>query len=75
MSNNKYNTAGALELGLSVAWGLAGWWLPKYLLYHWVMPSLVDRDTSAVFQVVRQEVVLDFALNQQLVDPPTISSE
>uniref|UniRef100_A0A7S3L3Y1 Phosphatidic acid phosphatase type 2/haloperoxidase domain-containing protein n=1 Tax=Amphora coffeiformis TaxID=265554 RepID=A0A7S3L3Y1_9STRA len=71
--HRSYDAESILELGLSLAWGLTGWWLPKYFLYL-ATESIVHKDTSDVFQVVNNQVVLDFLLNQDLVDPPTIPS-
>ena len=76
-NNNKhrsYDAESILELGLSLAWGLTGWWLPKYFLYL-ATESIVNKDTSDVFQVVNNQVVVDFLLYQELVDPPTIPSK
>ena len=69
-----YDAGSILELCLSLAWGLTGCWLPKYFLYL-ATESIVEKDTSSVFQVVNNEVVLDFLLNHDLVDPPTIPSK
>jgi len=71
--HRNYDVEGILELSLSLTLGLIGWWLPKYFL-SLLTESIVQKDTSDVFQLVNNQIVLDFSLNQDLVDPPTIPS-
>lgn len=58
------------QLVLAVALLQAGYSIPRYFMIHDVA-NLANR--SAPFQVtVAGDVILDFALNQPLIDPPTI---
>ena len=54
-----------------IAFGLFGWYYPR---------SLIHRETSLrssppPYQVAGDAVIVDFELNQPLVDPPTVDSE
>lgn len=76
MVNNRrlFESGNTLELVLSLAWGLTGWFLPKYFLML-AANGIVEKDESDVFQVVNNAVVYDFLLKKPLVNPPTVPSK
>jgi hypothetical protein len=54
---------------LWVIFGVVGWYYPRYLIAH--EQTIIHK--AAPYQVTTSgDVILDFALNEKLVDPPTI---
>jgi hypothetical protein len=54
---------------LWVIFGVVGWYYPRYLIAH----EQTIMHKAAPYQLTTSgDVILDFALNEKLVDPPTI---
>jgi hypothetical protein len=61
------------ELAVAVLiWGL-GWYGPQCILLPYVFATLLDNQNIPPFQTTKAgDVLVDFMLNQPLVEPPTI---
>jgi hypothetical protein len=58
------------QLAVSLAFGVLGWYVPRYLIYH---EQGIEKKQAPYQTTSAGDVILDFTLNQPLVDPPTIS--
>jgi hypothetical protein len=53
-----------------VAFGLVGWYYPRYLIAY---ETAISTKAAPYQQTAAGDVLLDFTLNEAVVEPPTIS--
>jgi hypothetical protein len=58
------------QLVVSLAFSALGWYGPRYLIDH---EEGIEKKQAPYQTTAAGDVILDFTLNQPLVDPPTIS--
>jgi hypothetical protein len=66
------NNSDVRELAIGVLMFVTGWYGPRYILLPYLFAASLDQNPPPFQTTKAGDVIVDFLLNQPLVDPPTI---